>query len=67
MDTIGRAVAERLQERLKQPVVVENRVGAGGVLGVDYVAKAAADGRTLLLMDISQCFTSGCTRACRST
>ena len=41
MDTIGRAVAERLQERLKQPV------------GVDYVAKAAPDGRTLLLMDIS--------------
>lgn len=53
MDTIGRAVAERLQERLKQPVVVENRVGAGGVVGVDYVAKAAPDGRTLLLMDIS--------------
>jgi tripartite-type tricarboxylate transporter receptor subunit TctC len=53
MDTIGRAVAERLQERLKQPVVVENRVGAGGVVGVDYVAKAAPDGRTLLLMDVS--------------
>ena len=53
MDTIGRAVAERLQERLKQPVVVENRVGAGGVVGVDYVAKATPDGRTLLLMDIS--------------
>ena len=53
MDTIGLAVAERLQERLKQPVVVENRVGAGGVVGVDYVAKAAPDGRTLLLMDIS--------------
>jgi tripartite-type tricarboxylate transporter receptor subunit TctC len=50
MDTIGRVLAERLQERLKQPVVVENRVGAGGVTGVDYVAKAAPDGRTLLLL-----------------
>jgi tripartite-type tricarboxylate transporter receptor subunit TctC len=53
MDTLGRVVAERLQGRLKQPVVVENRVGAGGVVGVDYVAKAAPDGRTLLLIDIS--------------
>jgi tripartite-type tricarboxylate transporter receptor subunit TctC len=53
MDTIGRAVAEKLSERLKQPVVVENRTGAGGAVGVDYVAKAAPDGRTLLLMDIS--------------
>lgn len=53
MDTIGRAVAEKLSERLKQPVVVENRTGAGGAVGVDYVAKAAPDGRTLLLLDIS--------------
>ena len=53
MDTIGRTLAERLQERLKQPVVVENRPGAGGVTGVDYAAKAAPDGRTLLLLDIS--------------
>ncbi|MCC6776245.1 MAG: tripartite tricarboxylate transporter substrate binding protein [Hyphomicrobiales bacterium] len=53
MDTIGRTLAERLQERLKQPVVVENRTGAGGVVGVDSVAKAAPDGRTLLLLDIS--------------
>jgi tripartite-type tricarboxylate transporter receptor subunit TctC len=53
MDTIGRALAERLQERLKQPVVVENRTGAGGVVGADYVAKSAPDGRTLLLLDIS--------------
>jgi tripartite-type tricarboxylate transporter receptor subunit TctC len=53
MDTIGRTIAERLQDRLKQTVVVENRVGAGGAVGVDYVAKAAPDGRTLLLLDIS--------------
>jgi tripartite-type tricarboxylate transporter receptor subunit TctC len=53
MDTIGRTIAERLQERLRQPVIVENRVGAGGVVGVDYVAKAVPDGRTLLLIDIS--------------
>ena len=53
MDTIGRAVAEKLSERLKQPVVVENRTGAVGAVGVDYVAKVAPDGRTLLLMDIS--------------
>ncbi len=53
MDTIGRTIAERLQDRLKQPVVVENRVGAGGVVGTDSVAKAAPDGRTLLLIDIS--------------
>ena len=45
MDTIGRTLAERLQERLKQPVVVENRVGAGGVTGVDYAAKAAPEDR----------------------
>jgi tripartite-type tricarboxylate transporter receptor subunit TctC len=53
MDTLGRAMAEKLAERLGQLVVVENRTGAGGAVGVDYVAKAAPDGRTLLLMDIS--------------
>src|SRR5262245_11488160 len=53
MDTIGRTMAERLQERLKQPVVVENRVGAGGVVGVDYVAKGALAGRIRLLVALS--------------
>lgn len=48
-DTIARIVAERLAERLKTPVIVENREGAGGAIGTASVAKASADGYTLLL------------------
>ena len=46
-DLIVRAIAPRMGERLGQPVVVENRPGAGGMLGVDAVAKAAPDGYTI--------------------
>src|ERR1700730_3618333 len=53
IDTMRMAVAEQLPRRLQQAVGVDNRVGACGVVGVDTVDKAAADGRTLLLMDIS--------------
>jgi tripartite-type tricarboxylate transporter receptor subunit TctC len=53
VDAIGRLVAEKLQERLKINVVVENRTGAGGTVGTDSVAKAAPDGHTLLLMESS--------------
>jgi tripartite-type tricarboxylate transporter receptor subunit TctC len=53
VDTIARVVAEKLPERLKQPVVVENRVGAGGVIGADSVAKAAPDGHTIMLQETS--------------
>jgi tripartite-type tricarboxylate transporter receptor subunit TctC len=51
VDTAGRILAEKLREKLKQPVVVENRPGAGSVIGTGFVAKAAPDGRTLLLME----------------
>ncbi len=44
-----RAVAQRLSEKLGQPFVVENRTGAGGRLGATQVARAPADGYTLLL------------------
>jgi tripartite-type tricarboxylate transporter receptor subunit TctC len=53
VDATGRLFAEKLQERLKQPVVVENRPAAGGMVGADSVAKAAPDGHTLLLMETS--------------
>ena len=48
-DTVARPVAEALARELKQPVVVENKAGAGGALGIGHAARAAADGYTLLL------------------
>lgn len=48
VDVVGRIVAERLAAKWKVPVLVENRPGAGTVIGADFVAKAPADGHTLL-------------------
>ncbi len=48
-DVIGRALAQQLSEQVKQQVVVENKPGANGNLGADAVAKAPADGSTLLM------------------
>ena len=48
-DIVGRVVAQKLSERLGQQVVVDNRGGAGGTIGTDAAAKAAADGYTLTI------------------
>ncbi len=48
-DTVARVMADRLSPILGQPVIVENRSGAGTLVGTDYAAKAAPDGYTLLL------------------
>ena len=48
-DVLARALADKLQQSLGQPVVVESKPGAGATLGADYVAKAKPDGYTLLV------------------
>jgi tripartite-type tricarboxylate transporter receptor subunit TctC len=48
-DTVARPVADALSRELKQTIVVENKAGAGGALGIGQAARAAADGYTLLL------------------
>ena len=52
-DVIARPLAERMGARIGQPVVVENRPGAGGAIGAGQVAQAPADGHTLLLSSLS--------------
>ncbi len=52
-DTLSRAISAKLTERWNQPVIVENKPGAGTTIGTDLVAKAPADGYTLLMATFS--------------
>lgn len=53
-DTVARVVAQRLSERLGHPIIVDNKPGGGANIGTDFVAKAPADGYTLLLGSTTQ-------------
>ena len=52
-DIVARLVAQRMSDSMGQPVVVENKAGAGGAIGADIVAKAAPDGYTILMHNIT--------------
>jgi tripartite-type tricarboxylate transporter receptor subunit TctC len=58
-DLTARAVGDALSQRLGQPVIVDNRPGAGGVTAGEYVAHAAADGYTLLLVSNGTAVSAG--------
>jgi tripartite-type tricarboxylate transporter receptor subunit TctC len=49
VDSVARVVGDKLSSKYGQPVIVENRVGAGGVIGTEFVARSPADGYTLLM------------------
>ena len=51
-DVVGRVIGAQLAERLGQPVVIDNRGGGGGTIGINAAAKSAADGHTLLLVSV---------------
>ncbi len=51
VDYVGRTLGQKLSEQLGQSVVIDNRGGAGGIVGVEVAARAGADGYTLLVMD----------------
>jgi tripartite-type tricarboxylate transporter receptor subunit TctC len=64
-DIVGRIIAQALQDKLGQPVVVENRPGAGGTIGNDAVARADKDGYTLGVMTAGQIIAAVMTKSLR--
>lgn len=61
-DVLARQLSRRMQDELKQPAVVENRVGAGGIIGAERVAKSRPDGHTLLITTTAHVVNPAITR-----
>jgi tripartite-type tricarboxylate transporter receptor subunit TctC len=51
VDFIGRTLGQRLSQQIGQPAVMDNRPGAGGMIGIEYTARSAPDGHSLVVMD----------------
>jgi tripartite-type tricarboxylate transporter receptor subunit TctC len=51
VDFAGRTLGQRVSQQVGQPVVIDNRPGAGGIIGIEYTARSAPDGHTLVVMD----------------
>jgi tripartite-type tricarboxylate transporter receptor subunit TctC len=67
-DVVARVLGERMQQRLGQPVVIENRTGSGGNIGMEAAAQAAPDGHTLVMAPWARWrSTSTCTAVSPST
>ena len=66
LDVTARALAEQVKDSLGT-VIVENKPGAGATIGADYVAKAKADGHTLLIGAVHTRLQAACTRSCPTT
>ena len=67
-DVTARIIGQALSERSGQPVIIENRAGAGGNIAADAAAKADPDGYTLLMATSTTFATNRiCTKRCRST
>ena len=64
-DIVSRIIAQRMQEKLGQPVVVENRTGSGGMIGNEIVANAPKDGYTIANMSAAQIITATLTKQMR--
>jgi tripartite-type tricarboxylate transporter receptor subunit TctC len=58
LDALARVIAQRLNEKLRMPFVVDNRPGAGGRIGIESAARAAADGYTLVIISATHTATS---------
>ncbi len=52
-DVAARALADKLGQRIGQTVIVENKAGAAGAIGAEFVAKSASDGHTLMITSLS--------------